>query len=232
MGEIKIFTSEYRYERKFSVIDLSKYEIESIVKMHPALFTEIFYQRNVNNIYFDTINLNNYYDNIEGAADRMKVRVRWYDDLFGFVQKPVLEIKVKKGFLGKKISIPLPSFELQENTKITDILNPVNSLQDSLRIDFKSLKPSLLNRYSRNYYQSSNKSYRITIDTDQSYYKINQLDNFFLNKIIDKDSVILELKYNQEYDFGANDITAKFPFRVTKSSKYVNGVQKVLEVAY
>ena len=227
-----MFTSEYRYERKFSTIELSKFEIESIVKMHPALFTEIFYQRYVNNIYFDTINLNNYYDNIEGATDRMKVRVRWYDDLFGFVQKPVLEIKIKKGFLGKKISIPLPSFELQENTKITDILNPVNNLQDSLRIDFKSLKPSLLNRYSRNYYQSSNKRYRITIDSDQSYYKINQLDNFFLNKIRDKDTVILELKYNQESDFGANDITSKFPFRVTKSSKYVNGVQKVLEVAH
>jgi len=227
-----MFTSEYRYERKFSTRELSKFEIESIVKMHPALFTEIFYQRNVNNIYFDTINLDNYYDNIEGATDRMKVRVRWYDDLFGFVQKPVLEIKIKKGFLGKKISIPLPSFELQENTKITDILNPVNNLQDSLRIDFKSLKPSLLNRYSRNYYQSSNKRYRVTIDSDQSYYKINQLDNFFLNKIRDKDTVILELKYNQESDFGANDITSKFPFRVTKSSKYVNGVQKVLEVAH
>ena len=121
---------------------------------------------------------------------------------------------------------------LQENTKITDILNQVNNLQDSLRIDLKSIKPSLLNRYSRNYYQSSNKRYRITIDSDQSYYKINQLDNFFLNKIRDKDTVILELKYNQESDFSANDITSKFPFRVTKSSKYVNGVQKVLEVAH
>lgn len=232
MKNHNIVNSDYRYERKFIITELSKYEVECIVKMHPAIFSEIFYQRHVNNLYFDSFNLNNYYENIEGLTDRMKIRVRWYDNLFGYIEKPTLEIKIKKGFLGKKISIPIKPFKLNEDTKISDILNSINDLQDSLNIDFNSLKPSLLNEYSRKYYQSCNLRYRITIDTDQSFYKINKQNNFFLNRINDKNTVVLELKYNQDYDFEASYITTKFPFRITKSSKYVSGVQKVLQVAF
>ena len=44
---------EKRYETKFSIMDLNFYEIENIIRTHPAIFNKIFYKRRVNNIYFD-----------------------------------------------------------------------------------------------------------------------------------------------------------------------------------
>ena len=57
-------------------------------------------------------------------------------------------------------------------------------------------------------------------------------NNTFLNSYFDNASVILELKYDQEHDFGASHITSSFPFRITKSSKYVSGVEKTFQVNY
>ena len=224
--------SEYRYERKSYITELSEYEVEDILRTHPAIFSEIFIQRYVNNIYFDSFSFNNYYDNIEGNTDRVKIRVRWYGNLFGAIDKPTLEIKIKKGLLGKKISMPIKPFFLNKDTSVGDILASNAQLQDSLMFDFNSLEPSLMNQYLRKYYKSCNGHFRITVDTNQLFYGINKQNNFFLNQISDKKSVILELKYDEEYDSEASNITSIFPFRVTKNSKYVNGVQKIYNMSF
>ena len=106
--------SDYRYEKKFLINELSKYEVESIVKLHPAMFSEIFHERSVNNIYFDTHQLKNYFENIEGETNRAKVRVRWYGSLFGVIKNPILEVKVKKGLLGRKYSSNFDQFSLNK----------------------------------------------------------------------------------------------------------------------
>ena len=67
---------KWRYERKFLISGVSKKEIESIVKLHPAIFSEIFEERFVRNIYFDTFDLNNCNENINGNAKRIKIRIR------------------------------------------------------------------------------------------------------------------------------------------------------------
>ena len=64
---------ERRYETKFSITDLDLYEVQHIIKKHPAVFQEIYYQRNVNNIYFDSSDLNSFVDNVEGEKKRRKV---------------------------------------------------------------------------------------------------------------------------------------------------------------
>lgn len=230
MKRNNLIISNYRYERKFFITNISKYEVECIVKMHPIIFSEIYHKRFVNNIYFDSFNYNNFRDNVEGATDRIKIRIRWYGVLFGYIKNPILEIKIKKGLLGKKISIPIKSFDLTRDLNISEVLKSIKGLKEVIGIDFETLIPSLLNRYSRKYYQSSDKKFRITIDSEQSFYQINKKNNLFLDLHTDNNSVILELKYNQSYDKEVNYITSKFPFRVTKSSKYVNGIQKVFQM--
>ena len=59
------------------------------------------------NFYFDSVNFNNYYDNLDGNIFRTKIRIRWYGDLFGYIENPVLELKIKNGLLGNKISYNL-----------------------------------------------------------------------------------------------------------------------------
>ncbi len=217
----------YRYERKYLISSLSRHEVESVVKFHPAVFSEVYSERRVNNIYFDSLVMTNFLENIEGVTDRRKIRIRWYGDLFGWIKKPVLEIKLKKGHLGTKIHYPLKPFELNQDTIITDIFESNFSIDDNLRFNLRSLQPTLLNSYCRKYYQSSNKHFRVTVDTDQTFIRIKQRDNTFLIRKKNEHQVILELKYHQTHDREARAVSAQFPFRVTKSSKYVSGVIQV-----
>ena len=88
---------KWRYERKFFISGLKKEDIEFMVKLHPAIFREIYHERTVNNLYFDSYEMKSYLDNVSGNSQRAKVRIRWYGDLFGIIEKPVLEVKIKRG---------------------------------------------------------------------------------------------------------------------------------------
>tara|TARA_B100001250_G_C19811682_1_gene796009 strand:+ start:3580 stop:4278 length:699 start_codon:yes stop_codon:yes gene_type:complete len=226
----KIFTSsEYRYENKFYIDSLSKLEVNTIVKLHPSIFKEIFSKRFVNNIYYDSHTLENYRNNIEGQTNRLKVRIRWYGNLFGNIKNPTLEIKIKKGVLGKKVSIDLPNFFLDKKTDLLDLIHSNIKLFKSELVDFKSLYPVLLNQYSRQYFISSDKNFRITIDNKLLFINIFEHKNSFKKSFQISDSIILELKYNPDYQTQANNIVQSFPFRISKSSKYVTGIEKTFQ---
>jgi len=223
--------TSFRYERKFLISELDKYEIELILKFHPAIFSEIYHQRFVNNIYFDTVNLSSYFDNAFGVSQRLKVRIRWYGDLFGFIEKPILELKIKSGFLGGKLRYPLDSFYFDNNYSLNaqqDIFAK-SGLPDVLTEHLKSLRCTLLNRYSRKYFRSADHKFRATIDFDMEFYKIDPENNSFIEKIVDHNNTVLELKYSgsDKDDEMARFITNQFLFRMTKSSKYVSGIEKL-----
>ncbi|NPA45408.1 MAG: hypothetical protein GXO49_07735, partial [Chlorobi bacterium] len=58
-----------------------------------------------------------------------------------------------------------------------------------------------------------------------TYYNVSNNKIFFKDKFIENNSVVLELKYNQENNDKASAISSQFPFRMTKNSKYVNGIE-------
>jgi len=221
---------DYRYERKFFVTGLNHNEIITIIKQHPAIFHHVFYKRNVNNIYFDTADFLSYIDNVEGVINRQKVRIRWYGDLFGIIKNPELEVKYKKGFLGLKERHKLPDFSLNLHERFDfkfifeALLN--NKSFDLYKLNLNALTPSLLNSYERTYFLSNDKKYRITIDNKLQFYSINPIRDFF-KTYCDEEKTIIELKYDQNFEDGARKITEHFPFRLTKSSKYVIGVDRV-----
>jgi|APSaa5957512535_1039671.scaffolds.fasta_scaffold06414_6 SPX domain protein involved in polyphosphate accumulation len=219
--------SDYRYERKYFISNTSVREVETYVFTNPALFKKAYKKRHVNNIYFDTAGLDNYYNNIEGEQHRLKLRVRWYGELFGLIKSPVLEIKIKKGHVGKKISVSIPPFKLSDGVDLSNIFNDIDLYSIGLAISMKSLSPVLMNRYSRKYFLSYDEKYRVTIDSNQYFYNIGRFNNNF--NILKKDfsSVIMELKYNKKHDVNAHKISSHFPYRVTKSSKYVNGINSM-----
>lgn len=221
--------TSFRYERKFLISELNRYETESIVKLNPAIFSEIHHQRPINNIYFDTINLSNYFDNVAGISKRLKVRIRWYGNLFGFIENPVLELKIKTGFLGSKLRFPLDPFYLDRGYSLEaqqDVFAK-SGVSDVLSEYLKSVRCTLVNRYSRKYFKSADHKFRITIDSGMEFYKINPANNLFIEKIVDRNNTVLELKYSDKDDAEAGFITNHFPFRMTKSSKYVSGIEKL-----
>ena len=219
----------FRYERKFYIEGLTTEEIEAILKFHTAIFKEIYHQRIVNNIYFDSHNLQHYFDSIDGAARRLKIRIRWYGNLFGFIKDPVLELKIKHNLHVGKLRYPLKPFILDDNFSI-DVIRKAfkeSSLGENLRSHLIDLNFSLLNTYKRKYFLSSNRKYRITIDSDMQIYRLLSYQNCFLHKLTDYTDAILEIKYNKSQDKFVDGITNYFPFRMSKSSKYVDGVAKL-----
>jgi SPX domain protein involved in polyphosphate accumulation len=223
-------SEELRHERKFLIVDHSEKDVEQMIKLHPACFSEIFHKRSVNNIYFDTLGFNNYYDNVEGETDRLKVRIRWYDDLLGEIKRPTLEFKIKKGLLGKKESYPLLPFVLDADFSKIQIQQALSSERTPIHVRdlVNSLKPALLSSYLRKYFLSADGQFRITIDWKLTYYKINYSGTTFLNRSVDHNTTVLELKYDSVLEMEAKQIGNQFPFAMTKSSKYLQGLERVL----
>ncbi len=223
-----------RFERKFPVEVDSFAVVERLVKNHPSLFSEIFVPRWVNNIYFDTSSLDFFLDNQSGKSERKKVRIRWYGDLFGRIESPVLEIKIKRGLAGTKRSFHLPPFDLVQGydaSGLIDYLGDAKLPEDVMEL-VKHLSPTLINRYQRKYFLDDSKLFRITIDSQMSYHQIILGKNHFRNIIKDRDKIVIELKYDVENDHLAPQVTSYFPYRMNKHSKYVNGIEKYRQVAF
>lgn len=221
---------ELRYERKFLITDHSYQKVEQLLKFHPAAFSSIFYPRIVNNIYFDTLGYQGYYDNVEGERDRMKVRIRWYGDLAGSITQPVLEFKIKNGLLGNKESYNLQPFTMDAHFDKQQIVQALSGadIPQHVRNHVLSLRPALMNRYARSYYLSADGQFRITIDHDLTYYRISYDKGFIPTGTIDHTSVVLELKYDAALGEDAMQVGDALPFAMTKNSKYLQGMERII----
>ena len=222
-------TREYRYERKFLVEELDAGQVRLMVRRHPSMFYESYPPRVVNNLYLDTEEMDNYFANLNGAAERCKVRVRWYGELFGEIASPVLEFKIKNGLVGTKQSYPFPAFRLDEvfSQDYFQVLVRAADLPDPVRHHLRTLNVVLCNNYLRWYYATRDRHYRLTVDADMAYYRVKKFDNHFLGRVFDDNHVIVEMKYEKPFEPRSDRVAGFFPFRVTRNSKYVTGIESV-----
>ena len=108
---------------------------------------------------------------------------------------------------------------------IIDGKNLALAIKEKIKEKIKDLEAVFINRYYRKYFLSADKNFRITIDTQMSYYTFNPMKNNFLHRIENNDEVIVELKYiSSENDIKVRKISNELPFILTKSSKYVTGI--------
>jgi len=217
---------DYRYERKFLIATLTQAEIELIIKLHPAMFSRVYPPRFVNNLYFDSPNMRNFFDTVDGIRSRLKVRIRWYGSVFGDIADPVLELKIKEGFLGKKDQFRLTPFSIDESFQpdMTADVFRRSRIPNSLKLNLMCMEATLLNSYRRQYFQSVDRKFRITLDSAIQFYPTEAHGNIFRQRPIYANHLVVELKYSQDQDPRAESITRHFPFRMSKSSKYTEGI--------
>jgi hypothetical protein len=218
-----------RYERKFHVLRLSPQEIEAIIRLHPAGFSEIYQVREINNIYLDTPALDAYFENLDGQPNRRKARIRWYGGLTGAIPAPTLEFKIRRGLVGWKEQYPLPPFALDARFSQDTLRTILEAapLPEAMAHELLFLHPTLANRYRRRYFLSADRRFRLTLDWEMSYHKIGPRNNGLLACETDRQSMVVELKYGREADSDAGRVGNGFPFRMTRHSKYVQGVQRL-----
>ena len=205
-----------RYERKYKIESISPEVVRQVVMNHPASFKKIYPDRKVNNIYFDNPELTAYFDNVSGVANRQKLRVRWYGNDIFKIENPKLEIKIKSNLLGYKKSLPVDHFKL---TDLKALSKEISHKSNTYSI----FQPTLINAYLRSYYGTTDRKFRITIDRNLQYFSLLNAKKFTRFQIEDP-SVILELKYDEHLDDDAEFILQNIPFRFSKSSKYVTGL--------
>jgi hypothetical protein len=220
---------EFRYERKFYLDQLDAQQTLGLIKRHPAMFSEIYPPRYINNIYFDHPLLDNYSDNIDGSPQRKKARVRWYHELFKEVENPILEFKIKNGLMGTKISFPFPGFSFQRGISANDFRQLINNsrMPPEAVAYLETVEPVLVNRYQRWYLATPNRAFRVTVDAGLTFFHFAKTSNQFLFRVKNHQDIVVELKYAREHDSVADRISSGFPFRMTRSSKYVQGIELV-----
>ena len=113
-----------RYEIKFVIEKSLGNQVSQWIRLHSAGFIKAYPPRTVNNIYFDTIDLDSLNDHISGISERRKLRLRWYGETFVF-QTAILEVKQKVNRLGWKDTQTITgSFDIQAMTW-SEITTPI-----------------------------------------------------------------------------------------------------------
>ena len=218
--------TKYRYEKKFVLKNNFNFLINKYIKSNKLFFRKQFIERTVYTIYFDNNNLDLYCQNINGLNNRKKIRIRWYSPISNFFI-PILEIKIKKGNLGEKIKIPLKKLDKKSISSPQDVFNSILKDKYDKKITniLYTLKPNLFISYSRNYYLSRIVDCRLTIDKNIKFYSIKggKINNIYRRY----DKTLIEIKYPETIQSYVLDGINEIPFRITRHSKYVEGLNMV-----
>lgn len=224
----------YRSELKFICYNHNYHTLKNWIKLNKFNFFKEYKDRYINNIYFDSHSYKAFNDNLTGLPSRLKVRYRWYGDLFSNEKKNegFLEFKFKKNIYGHKKIFKIDGLTLQKETNWKLIKSKIlHSLPPEYKIIFNSnLEKILINRYNREYFVSENKKLRVTLDKgikifDQRF-AIKKPNFTFENYT--QDYLVIEFKFNKEDKMYLNDLDINIPIKASRNSKYINGVRSVL----
>ena len=218
-----------RFEIKF-VAEASRYgELEQWIRLHPEGFRNSYPPRRVNNVYFDTQDLDAFAENLSGASSRSKLRLRWYG-VTDAPERTVLEVKRRRNQLGWKHHYDGGPMDFERSDwrtlrrRLRDRLSPV------VKLWFDSHPfPVLINRYDRQYFESPEGKIRATLDWHQCVYdqRVRNRPNLRHQSNL-PETVVCEIKLGQRDRKRADRISEGIPVRVSRNSKYVIGVRSIL----
>lgn len=195
---------KYRHELKFSISSKQA----AILKKRLAMIMNIdanSYNSDhtylIRSLYFDDINSTAYYEKLDGVEYRKKYRIRIYNNDDRFIR---LEKKLKNNDLTSKQQTLIDKriYQLLINKEFDKIDSRGNKLLETFIIDckIKGLIPSVIVEYKRLAYTYPICDVRITFDEEvkSGIYNYDLFDeNLPLYSVINPDTVILEVKFNE-----------------------------------
>ena len=220
--------ADLRYELKLTCDAPYLAQARTWIRLHPEGFRTAFPPRMVNSLYLDTPALNSFNANLEGVADRQKLRLRWYGEANAqsLIAHPTLELKYKRNLLGGKKQ-QLLDCELDWQRPFTHLLTTIQNAADPEWQQWLTAasQPTLINRYRREYYVTVDGAIRATLDYNQVAYDQRLSARPNVNKpLVMPDFVVIELKTTPEHIERLQWAIGRFPIPRSRNSKYVNGV--------
>jgi hypothetical protein len=221
--------SERRCERKYPLSAADLPELRWWQRGPGRRFVATYPSRTVNNVYFDSPDWDNYADNLSGTSRRTKCRLRWYGPL-ETAEVVVFEAKHRRNAIGHKRQQRIPAGELELASlpfeRFYERLRPLLDPPLRLWLD-QGHRPVLYNRYRREYYAAP-EGLRMTVDTGIVYAPLHRGRLRGLRLIPSAAPTVIEFKYPLERRGEAEEALRRLPFRATRSSKYVVGVDHLL----
>ena len=227
MKAVESLAGPWRMERKFLVPRESYPALAARVRLHPACFRHRYPNRRVNNIYFDTREFTHFNDCLDGTSLRRKVRVRWYGTFLKNRSPHRLEVKERRDLYGRKVACDTSPLCLEEGFGAREIARRLagRDLPQEAAAHLRGTWAVLTNSYERDYLESADGRFRITLDRDVAFARVEAGGGRVQRRHVDRESAILELKYAPELDDEAAELMQHLPLRLGKHSKYVTGVQ-------
>jgi hypothetical protein len=217
----------WRYELKMAC-DLARLaQARTWIRLHPAGFRTAFPPRTVNNLYFDTPDLNSLFANTYGVGSRQKLRLRWYGEtLPTTLSHSVLELKYKDNMLGNKKTEGLDcTLDFSQTYRQIRQTIQENSSPYWRQWLSSAAQPALINRYRREYYVSQDGEIRATLDYNLAFFdQLHSLRPNLKTQAIMPSAAIIEVKSTAEQAVRLEAIMADFPLPRVRFSKYVSGV--------
>ena len=224
---------EYKYYlplpiKSFFLVDLKKFTKAD----QYAIGKELSYK--VVSIYFDNLDIKSYHDKLSGAAQRVKLRLRYYPTTSDSLSQVNIEVKYKilDNVVKKKTRISYQLFLniLQSNFSKFDFDDSDPVISSILRlIRVNKFYPFVRIDYLRSAFYATNDQYvRITIDS-------NVVCNRFSGDMHLKPHIpvlpagmeILEIKSPNYFPFWLSYIIKKYSLSRTAVSKYMLSVQNL-----
>ena len=217
---------EQKIEKKFVFLPGDKKKID-LLKIE-GFFKKIYFNRRVNSIYYDTIDLNCLWDNINGYSNRNKYRVRWYDKIQN--SEVFFEKKTKINQTTQKIRVSLGKFK--DNESLNNFLKTNEFINKIFDMTTLNLVRVLNVSYDRDYYICTENKLRITFD--QKITTHQNSDGKFFKNFVDLNNNILEFKYlNENSEYVRNKMyNLNFNVRNQKFSKYVQSFMVLNEMGH
>ncbi len=220
--------AEVRHEVKLVLDEADLLEARARIATAPQALRRQHPTRDLCNIYFDTEALDTYWANHAGASERHKVRLRWYGDMRP--RGPCrFEVKRKAGPYGWKLVHDVPAPDLSGTWP-----EVVRAMQAALppggrRWLDEHGRAVLINRYRREYYASFDGRIRVTLDSGNTVYdQLHTARPNLARPAPPAGLAVLEGKAAWQDRDLLELVLQHFPFRVTRNSKYLNGVDAML----
>ena len=223
---------EYKYLVPNGMIDHLRNEMKDFLE--PDKYASIRPQKEytVRSIYYDTKNLDAYYEKLDGIKNRKKLRIRGYNELE--VKSIIfLEIKCKLESFTYKYRSMLNYDNLSDLLFTGDLQSYIlkkgdNLIENAGRFLFhlhkKRLKPVSLVTYDREaFFSKFDSNLRITFDKNLRYSSFPSIDELYREDILKKamkKHFILEIKFYRGYSGHLLKIIQQFNLARLSVSKY------------
>ena len=225
-----VIPKDTRIEVKFVAPEVVYPNVLAWLLSRQVMFRKSYPDRWVNNVYFDSYDLQAYEGNLSGISQRIKVRYRWYG-LSAAPDVGTLEVKMRRNNFGWKKHFIVEQAPYFDNARWDDIRNLISEqvCKEGETWLQENPQPVLINRYHRCYFESNDKAIRATIDCKQAVWdqRYHSRPNFTRRAHSLPRMMVLELKFPREIREQITQFVNTCPIRMSRNSKYVNGVRSL-----